>query len=298
MHLFDKRAQYLHEVSSCGGIRAAAEHLHLNPSAVSRQIRALERELGLPLLERQGRHVVVTDAGRLVIERYLDQRRQHSELLDTLSRMRNLQAGKVVVSVGDGFVDSFIHHVMHHMAKQYPDVHIEIKTGIYYPREPHDMVANDEVDIAITYGPLADPRLVSHSFERGPLCALVAEGHPLAACEVVSVAALRRHDLIFLPDASGSQQLVNAVFHASGETVMPAYRCNLHSVSRRMARAGIGVAFMTEEAAREEVSAGSLKAVPIDHPLAARSQGNLVRRAGRRLSPAASYLWKLMLSMR
>ncbi len=98
---------------------------------------------------------------------FLAQRRLNSELGDTLSRLRNLQAGKVVVSVGDGFVDSFINHVMKRVSEHYPDVLIEIKTGIYYPREPHEMVANDEVDIAITYGPISDPRLVVHSFERG-----------------------------------------------------------------------------------------------------------------------------------
>ena len=297
MDILDKRAFYLLEVSSCGGIRAAAEHMHINPSVVSRQVRSLEQDLGMALLERQGRHVMLTEAGQLVVDSFLAQRRLNSELGDTLSRLRNMQSGKVVVSVGDGFVDSFINYVMQRAAQQYPDVLIEIKTGIYYPREPHQMVVNDEVDIAITYGPVSDPRLIVHSFERGPLCALVALFHPLAHQESVSVPELLNHKLIFLPDVSGSQQFVNALFSAAGQPATPSYRCNLHSVSRRMASAGIGVSFMTAAAARNEIEAGLLKAVPIQHPLAASSQGNLVRRVGRRLSPAADYLWKLMLTM-
>ena len=297
MNILDKRAFYLLEVSSCGGIRAAAEHLHINPSVVSRQVRSLERELGMALLERQGRHMMLTEAGLLVVDSFLAQRRLNSELGDTLSRLRNLQAGKVVVSVGDGFVDSFINYVMKRVSEHYPDVLIEIKTGIYYPREPHEMVANDEVDIAITSGPISDPRLVVHSFERGPLCALVAPFHPLARQESVTVAELLQHKLIFLPDVSGSQQFVNALFSAAGQPATPAYRCNLHSVSRRMASAGIGVSFMTAAAARNEVDEGQLRAIPVAHPLAASSQGNLVRRVGRRLSPDADYLWKLMLTM-
>ena len=82
MTLLDKRAFYLFEVSSCGGIRAAAEHLHINPSVVSRQVRGLERELGMALLERQGRHVTLTEAGQLVVEGFLAQRRLNSELGD------------------------------------------------------------------------------------------------------------------------------------------------------------------------------------------------------------------------
>lgn len=297
MDILDKRAFYLHEVCNCGGIRAASEHLHINPSVISRQVRSLERELGMALLEKQGRHVVPTEAGKLVEDSFLAQRRLNSELSDTLSRLNNLQLGKVVVSVGDGFVDSFIHDVMQKVAEQYPDVLIDIRTGIYYPQEPHEMVANDEVDIAVTYGPVSDPRLVVHSFERGPLCALVAPGHPLAHAQSVSIAELARHKLIFLPDVSGTQRFVNDVFRAGGQLVTPAYRCNLHSISRRMACAGIGVAFMTAAAAGKEVAAGELEAIPIAHPMAESSQGNLVRRAGRRLSPAAGYLWKVMLSM-
>ncbi len=297
MNILDKRAFYLLEVSSCGGIRAAAEHLYINPSVVSRQVRGLERDLGMALLERQGRHVMLTEAGQLVVESFLAQRRLNAELGDTLSRLRNLQAGKVVISVGDGFVDSFINHVMRRVSEQYPDVLIDIKTGIYYPREPHEMVANDEVDIAITYGPISDPRLVVHSFERGPLCALVAPFHPLARQKGVTVAELLQHKLIFLPDVSGSQQFVNALFNADRQLATPSYRCNLHSVSRRMASAGIGVSFMTAAAARNEIETGLLKAIPIQHPMAASSQGNLVRRVGRRLSPAADYLWKLMMTM-
>lgn len=70
MNILDKRAFYLLEVSSCGGIRAAAEHLYINPSVVSRQVRGLERDLGMALLERQGRHVMLTEAGQLVVESF------------------------------------------------------------------------------------------------------------------------------------------------------------------------------------------------------------------------------------
>lgn len=54
MLLLDKRSFYLFEVNSCGGIRAAAEHLHVNPSVVSLQVRSLEQDAGMALLERQG----------------------------------------------------------------------------------------------------------------------------------------------------------------------------------------------------------------------------------------------------
>ena len=58
------RLRALHAVAAHGSIHAAAETLHVTTSAVSQQLAKLEREIGQPLLEKQGRGVRLTDAGR------------------------------------------------------------------------------------------------------------------------------------------------------------------------------------------------------------------------------------------
>lgn len=87
--LHERPMSYLYEVGIQGGIRRAADMLGINPSVISRQIAQLERALELPLLERQGRNVVLTEAGRLLAEDYycgeviiyawMDRRRENSE---------------------------------------------------------------------------------------------------------------------------------------------------------------------------------------------------------------------------
>ncbi|OYD22751.1 LysR family transcriptional regulator [Oceanimonas baumannii] len=298
MDLLGKKAFYLNQVAMCGGIRAAAESLGINASVVSRHISQLEQEAGIALLEKKGRNVSLSQAGRLIIDTFAAQQRLQSDLSDSLSRMKTLKGGRVVISVGDGFIESFIQSVLLRVSRQYPDVFIELKTGVYFPREPHDMVLEDEVDIAITYGPVSDPRLRVRSFSRGPLCALMHPDHPLAQRGRVSATTLAAHKLIFLPDQSGTQSCVSAIFRDSGLSVTPAYRCNLHSVAKLMAGAGIGIAFMTAWGAQSEINSGKLVAVPVAHPIAEDTYGNLVCRVGRNLSPAAGYLWRLMSGMR
>ena len=61
--LHERPMSYLYEVGIQGGIRRAADILGINPSVISRQIAQLERTLELPLLERQGRNVALTEAG-------------------------------------------------------------------------------------------------------------------------------------------------------------------------------------------------------------------------------------------
>ena len=66
----EKQVSYLYEVGIQGGIRRAADILGVNPSVISRQISQLERTLQLPLLERRGRTVILTEAGKLLAADY------------------------------------------------------------------------------------------------------------------------------------------------------------------------------------------------------------------------------------
>ena len=75
--LHERPMSYLYEVGIQGGIRRAADILGINPSVISRQIAQLERTLELPLLERQGRNVALTEAGRLLAEDYHESRQHH-----------------------------------------------------------------------------------------------------------------------------------------------------------------------------------------------------------------------------
>ena len=63
-----KRLRFLREVAERGTITAAAEALAYTPSAISQQLAILEEEIGTPLLERQGRNVALTPAGRVLVD--------------------------------------------------------------------------------------------------------------------------------------------------------------------------------------------------------------------------------------
>lgn len=63
-----RRLRSLREVAARGTVTAAAEALGYTPSAVSQQLSTLEAEVGVPVLERRGRNVALTDAGRLLVE--------------------------------------------------------------------------------------------------------------------------------------------------------------------------------------------------------------------------------------
>lgn len=288
----EKRLGYLYEVGAQGGIRRAADVLGVNPSAVSRQIAALERNLHMPLLEKRGRNVVLTEAGKVLTEHYLEAQKRREAVYNHLKDLSALRGGSVRIRIGQGMIADFVDHVLKKFATAYPEVFVDISTG--------DMdatlmlILKGEADMAVSFGPNVHAALKRRSFPRGPLCAVVHKAHALAAHATVAIEELSQQRLIGVSDSFGLQRHMNAMFHERGLMFSPAYRCNLLSTALTLSRAGLGVAFMTTQSL-DTLADRDLVAIPIDHPIAQATQCHLLRSSDRRFSPAAEHLWQLLI---
>ncbi len=147
----DKQVGYLYEVGNQGGIRRAADILGVNASVVSRQIAQLERSLQLPLLERRGRNVVLTEAGRLLAADYFTSRQRREKLESQLKDLRHMRGGTISVRIGGGLITAFIEGVMREFAQCYPQVFVDIVVGSM--QEMMNDIVSGEADMALAFGP-------------------------------------------------------------------------------------------------------------------------------------------------
>ncbi|WP_437889641.1 LysR family transcriptional regulator [Phytobacter sp. V91] len=290
--LHDKPIGYLYEVGLQGGIRRAADMLGINPSVISRQIAQLERALQLPLLERRGRTVVLTEAGQLLAQDYFESRQRREKLENHLKDLRHMRGGSVSVGIGGGLVNTFIDEVMCNFAQSYPNVFVDIT--VCNMQEMLNTIADGATDMALAFGPIGNPELKRHSFQWGPICAIVSPQHPIAGESSVTIPALLDHRLIAFTENFGLQRHMNAMFKSEDLQFHPAYRCNLFSTAISLSQAGLGISFMTENAAREAIAQNELVAVPLAHPIARSTQCHLLRNSDRRFTPAAHHLWRLL----
>jgi Transcriptional regulator len=290
--LHDKPAGYLYEVGLQGGIRRAADILGVNPSVISRQIAQLERALQLPLLERRGRTVVLTEAGRLLAQDHYESRQRREKLESHLKDLRHMRGGSISLRIGGGLITTFIEEVMCEFSRAWPNVFVDILVGSM--QEMLNDIASGDADMALAFGPIGTPELKRHSFQWGPICAVVSPQHPIAALTSITIPALADYRLIALSENFGLQRHMNAMFKSEGLQFHPAYRCNLFSTAMSLSQAGLGVSFMTKYAAREAIAAGLLVAVPLVHPIASTAQCHLLRNSDRRFTPAAHHMWRLL----
>jgi LysR family transcriptional activator of glutamate synthase operon len=287
----ERHLRYLYEVACHGGIRAAADKLGINASAISRQIAQLEGELAIALIERRGRGVALTEIGEHLVDFYRDRIKRQQELAIQLQEFRLLKRGRLSIGVGEGFLDRLIGTALASFSSRYPDIVLELKCGS--TAEITAMVRDDAVDMGLCTGVNEfDPSLKVKSFRGAPFCAVVSDRHPLAQHARVTLAELAQHRLIFMPEHFGAQQYLNTLAQVERVHLTASYRCNLFSAARAIAACGLGVAFMSSDASRPLSSLPPLCAIPIDHPMAGGMPNQLIYRVGRRLSPAANYLWQ------
>jgi DNA-binding transcriptional LysR family regulator len=240
------RLRMLREVASRGTIAAAAEALYMSPSAVSQQMAVLEREAGIPLLEREGRGVRLTDAGRRLAdntERILAEI-EHAEA-DLAASARGI-VGHVRVSAFPTAARSILVPALVNLAEEHPN----LRTSMIdlEPEEALPALKGRELDLVLTYQwdllpTLEDPGVEREELLTEPVYLVMPPEHPLALRGgPVAIAELADEQWIVGRDSTSMLDLVAAAGRRSGFEP----RTDIHSMDFEVilaaVSAGLGVA--------------------------------------------------------
>jgi DNA-binding transcriptional LysR family regulator len=143
-----RRLELLLELSRLGSMRAVAETMHTTTSTVSQQLAVLAREAGTALVEPEGRRVRLTPAGRRLAD--------HAVTVLAALEAARLDLDPTADPAGTVRVGSFatavrrsLMPVIHVLAADHPDVHLQILE--HEPAECLDLLATDDIDLALTY---------------------------------------------------------------------------------------------------------------------------------------------------
>ncbi|MEU9982839.1 LysR substrate-binding domain-containing protein [Streptomyces sp. NPDC050856] len=185
-----RRMQILRAVVTSGSITAAATNLGYTPSAVSQQMAVLEKQAGLPLLERVGRGVRPTEAGRLLSEHAAVISRQVAEAETALTDLRARRTGLLSIRYFATAGATLIAPALARLRQEHPEIRVDLR--MTDPRDPLPDVTEGRADLAVVVRPrgrLHDGVHLVHLLD-DPYRAVLPTGHRLAAKRVLDLTDL------------------------------------------------------------------------------------------------------------
>ena len=279
LRVFLKVAEHEH-------ITRASEELVLSQPAVTKIIQSLEHEIGLELVERHGRRIVLTHAGH-VLHTYA--RRMFAlerEMEDVLATLQDVDAGEITLAANTTTGVYLLPPIVARFRLRYP--HVQLHMTILNSHEIVEQIVDWTLDFGVVEG---DPTLLPSSlsvdvFSYDQLILVVAPHHHWRSVQTLQPDALREGELLLREQGSGIREAIE-------QALLP-YRVQVNSLLvlpdneaiKQMVINGVGAGFLSARAVQREIAMGSLVRVPLDG-LELRPQISLVRRVDKQLSRAA-----------
>ena len=242
------RLRMLREVAGRGTIAAAAEALFMTPSAVSQQMGVLEREAGVPLLERLGRGVRLTAAGSRLVdntERILAElERAEADLVDASRGI----TGHIRLSAFPSAARAILVPTLVGLRRDHPNLRISMID--LEPEEAMPALKARELDIALTYEWDLLPTLEDAGIEREqlfsePVYLALPAGHPLAVSgKPVRIAQLAEEEWIVGRDSTSMLEFVRSATRRVGFDPETDFHSMDIDVILAAVDAGLGVALI------------------------------------------------------
>lgn len=181
------------KVCETGSFSKAAEALNYTQSGISQMMAGLEEELGITLFARGKKGVILTDNGTQLIPYIQEMVNQKDKLRQAAFDINNKVAGKLRIGSFSSVTALRMPDVIHFFKEHYPEVEVEILDGNY--DEIRDWIMHGQVDCGFLSSIVADD-LKFYPLWKDRLCAVVQEGHPLAARESVTLEELSEYPFI------------------------------------------------------------------------------------------------------
>lgn len=176
----------------------AAQRLHIAQSAVSQQVRRLERELGVELLLRNKRRVRLTHVGRAFLEESRRTLEQADRAVDTARRAARGQVGQLAVGFFGPATYGVLPEILGTYRERFPDV--ELTLHEWTTSKQVEELRAGRIQVGFLRGPIRDEGLVVEHVLRGePVVVALPEGHRLAARDTVQLEMLADEPFIMVP---------------------------------------------------------------------------------------------------
>jgi molybdate transport repressor ModE-like protein len=261
LHLVPRSLQYLEQVAQLGSIQAASRELGISASAIHRQITTIEDTLGEMLFERDVKGMILTPAGRMILDLAREWRLDNARLWSAVQANRGVEYGHIRIAAMDGMVNGLLPELVSRISRNFPKVEVEIE--ITSPDNAVKGIQNGDFDFAVVVNPAPSDDLIFHWSREFPLGCIAAPGHPVGDKPDISLRDIISNPVVFQSRALSIRKMLEArhgwIFERANNSVV----VNSIQLMKLLVVSGDYVAITSELDAGPEIRSGHLRFVPI-----------------------------------
>jgi DNA-binding transcriptional LysR family regulator len=246
-----RKLRLLHELDRRGTIAATAEAMYLTPSAVSQQLAGLAREVGVPLLERRGRSVMLTGQARVLLAHAEEMRELAERTRAALDAWSDGTEGYVRVGALATGIAALVGPAIVRLRAERPG--LTVRVSEQEPDEALGLLDAGELEIAVTVDYPGAPAREDARYRRLDLIsdvmdAVVPAGHPLAGRPSVNLAELACDVWVGAAASDACGHIMTGICAAAGFSPNVQYHCREWDAVAALVAAGVGVALVPRSA--------------------------------------------------
>ncbi|MGI6129256.1 MAG: selenium metabolism-associated LysR family transcriptional regulator [bacterium] len=283
-------------ISECGTFSEAAKRLFLSQPTLSVQTAALEKELGVKLFERQGKHLALTSAGQILRRYATDMLGLRDRALEELAKYKKAMSGTVKLSSSTVPADYILPRLISQFLKQHPEVYIELL------RSDSDAVWEKvlayEVDFGIVGTCRNQPSVECTPLQDDEIVIIApASGKYIKWPPVIDLPLLINQPLILRELGSGTQKTFDDALTKQGLSPQAlTIRTRLESMEavKTAILSGLGLGITSRLAVKNELQNGTLLAFSVDS-LDLRRKFYLIKQKQKVLSPVTEAFVRFIL---
>lgn len=273
-------------VAERGSFSRAAEVLRIGQPAVSKGVKELEAQLGLPLLERGPGPVVPTDAGAALLLRARAIFAAEREAEEALAAIAGISAGTLRVGASTTIATWILPPFLARFREAHPRVELRLVSA--NTAAIARLALERQIDVALVEGPVDEPRLRAEEWRTDELVLVVGPQHPFGKRKrPVALGELEQAIVLLREEGSGTRDVVLSALGAHGVRLRHAMEIGGTEAIKQAVAAGLGVSFVSRAAAEDQLALGRLRIVRLPN-LEIRRPLRLLSLEGRAIPPAAA----------
>lgn len=251
-------------VAQDGGFTRAAQSLHLSQPAVSKAVRELERQTGLPLLERGGHTTRLTAAGEALYARARELFAVERSAEEELRALRGLDSGVLRVGASTTVATYLLFPYLARFREANP--RMELRVSSANTRAIARALVERRLDIALVEGPVRHPRIEVVAWREDELVVIAPAAHRFASRRSVRLRELDGEALIVRERGSGTRQVTERALAEHGVSPRVTLQLGSTEAIKQAVAAGLGLAVVSRFTVDDQVELGRIAAVRVREP--------------------------------